>query len=72
MILEVEDGEEGGGGANFEIATRAFGDLRDKIGKKSETGIKKLIIWETGTWYHEPTGYIEYDIWYIYDTRDFS
>ncbi len=71
MILEVEDGEEGGGGANFEIATRAFGDLRDKIGKKSETGIKKkLIISETGTWCHERTGYIEYDIWYIYGTRD--
>ncbi len=51
MILEVEDGEEGGG-ANFEIATRAFGDLRDKIGKKSETGIKKINY--MGDWHMVP------------------
>jgi hypothetical protein len=31
-----------GEGANFDIVTRAHGDVRDKIGKKSETG-KELL-----------------------------
>jgi DNA damage-binding protein 1 len=34
MILEVE-----GKGSDIEILTKAYGDVRDKIGKKSETGI---------------------------------
>ena len=38
MILEVE-----GEGASFEIVTRAYGDVRDKIGKKSETGTLAVI-----------------------------
>merc|ERR1719322_173620 len=38
MILEVE-----GEGASFDIVTRAYGDVRDKIGKKSETGTIAVI-----------------------------
>ena len=42
MILEVEGGVvtsvEGEAGSGFEIATRAFGDVSDKIGKRAETG----------------------------------
>ena len=38
MILEVE-----GEGASFDIVTRAYGDVRDKIGKKSETGTLAVI-----------------------------
>jgi len=38
MILEVEKDESG-----FEILTRAYGDVRDKTGKKSETGILAAI-----------------------------
>lgn len=34
MILEVE-----GSGSDLEIVTKAYGDVSDKIGKKSETGI---------------------------------
>ena len=43
MILEVEGGGDDGDGdgTNFEIVTRAFGDVGDKNGKKSEAGIKK-------------------------------
>ena len=36
MILEVENSPDGG--KDFKIVTRAYGDIRDRIGKKSETG----------------------------------
>ena len=41
MILEVEQGPDGS--KDFEIVTRAYGDVRDKIGKKSETGTIAVI-----------------------------
>ena len=41
MILEVGSGDGAGGG--FELLTRAYGDVRDKIGKKSETGTIAVI-----------------------------
>ena len=41
MILEVES--SGDGAKDFEILTRAYGDVRDKIGKKSETGTLAVI-----------------------------
>jgi len=41
MILEVES--NGDGPNNFDIVTRAYGDVRDKIGKKSETGTLAVI-----------------------------
>ena len=41
MILEVESNGEGTN--NFDIVTRAYGDVRDKIGKKSETGTLAVI-----------------------------
>ena len=41
MILEVENAADGG--KDFEIVTRAYGDVRDKIGKKSETGTIAVI-----------------------------
>ena len=40
MILEVEVGPNG---KDFEIVTKAYGDVRDKIGKKSETGTIAVI-----------------------------
>ena len=41
MILEVENSPDGG--KDFEIVTRAYGDVRDRIGKKSETGTIAVI-----------------------------
>jgi len=41
MILEAETSESGG--KDFEIVTKAYGDVRDKIGKKSETGTIAVI-----------------------------
>ena len=38
--LEVEVGPNG---KDFEIVTKAYGDVRDKIGKKSETGTLAVI-----------------------------
>merc|ERR1719350_464316 len=40
MILEVEADANG---KDFEIVTKAYGDVRDKIGKKSETGTIAVI-----------------------------
>ena len=43
MILEVENSPDGG--KDFEIVTRAYGDVRDRIGKKSQTGTIAVAEW---------------------------
>ena len=41
VALQAETSESGG--KDFEIVTKAYGDVRDKIGKKSETGTIAVI-----------------------------
>ena len=44
MHIKVCGDDGDGDGTNFEIVTRAFGDVGDKNGKKSEAGIKKKLL----------------------------
>jgi hypothetical protein len=39
MLLDAEEGDQEG---SIDIVTKAHGDVRDRIGKKSETG--KLVL----------------------------